>query len=195
MRSFFLTPLLFLPPPLFCKRFYASWCKSCQRFGEKFRHLAFEEGDHINIGGSITKTGNVRFAEIEYSANAKLCKLLKVRKLPTVHMYRKGRGKIADMCCKPSQFHVVIDEMNRLRDDPGAAGEASSSETVLESNGKTTSNDAGDKNAPDDSFDKTLAAGSTLADEIMSSLRKEEGDKKGSKKEKIVTNQWFPFKF
>ena len=111
-------------------------------------------------------------------------------------MYRKGRGKIADMCCKPSQFHVVIDEMNRLRDDPGAAGEASSSsETVLESGSNAMSDDAGDKNTPSDSFDKTLAAGSTLADEIMSSLRKEEGEKKGSKKEKIVTNQWFPFKF
>lgn len=43
-------------------KFYANWCKSCQRFGLKFRHLAFEEGDRIS-GDSVYHSGNARFAE------------------------------------------------------------------------------------------------------------------------------------
>ena len=78
-----------MPPFLLLYRFYATWCKSCQRFGLKYRHLARDEGDHI-IGTeaedsiAVTHTGEVRFAEIEYASSAKLCKTLKVKKLPTV---------------------------------------------------------------------------------------------------------------
>ena len=43
-------------------KFYATWCKSCQRFGLKFRHLAFEEGDRIS-GDNVYHSGNARFAE------------------------------------------------------------------------------------------------------------------------------------
>lgn len=81
-----------------------------------FRHLAFEEGDHLNPNGEVVHVGNVRFAEVEYSQCAQLCKTLKVRKLPTVHYYREGEGKLSEMTCKPSQFQLVIDEMNRLVD-------------------------------------------------------------------------------
>lgn len=161
-------------------RFYANWCKSCQRFGTKFRHLAFDEGDQIDTEGSIVHSGKVRFAEVEYSTSAKLCKSLRVKKLPTVHMYRKGRGKIADMTVKPSLFHLVVDEMHRLLDD---ALEVESSPDIkldrqsginVESNGNVTKS----------SFDE-------LADEIMTSLRQNE--------EKVVVknkkNSWFPFTF
>jgi len=119
----------------------------------------------------------VRFAEAEYSASAKLCKALKVRKLPTVHMYRKGRGKIADMTCKPSLFHLVIDEVHRLMDDPGAApsspgfGEEKEVEVTVESKGNG--------NVTNTSFDE-------LAGEIMSTLKKKE--------EEVGKASWFPFK-
>ena len=53
-------------------RFYASWCKSCQKFGTKYRKLAYDEGDQLNAEGSITQLGNVRFAEVEYTANAQV---------------------------------------------------------------------------------------------------------------------------
>jgi len=98
-------------------KFYASWCKSCKRFGVSFRHLAYEDGDHLNPkNGDVVHLGNARFAEVEYSANAQLCKTLKVRKLPTVHYYKRGEGKLSELTCKPSQFQVVVDEMNRLLD-------------------------------------------------------------------------------
>eukprot|EP00579_Thalassiosira_antarctica_P000564 CAMPEP_0201873714 /NCGR_PEP_ID=MMETSP0902-20130614/6147_1 /ASSEMBLY_ACC=CAM_ASM_000551 /TAXON_ID=420261 /ORGANISM="Thalassiosira antarctica, Strain CCMP982" /LENGTH=266 /DNA_ID=CAMNT_0048400387 /DNA_START=66 /DNA_END=866 /DNA_ORIENTATION=+ len=165
-------------------KFYATWCKSCQKFGKKFRHLAFDEGDHINTEGSILHLSKVRFAQVEYSASTTLCKSLKVNKLPTVHMYRKGKGKIADMTCKPSLFHLVVDEMHRLLDDDSGVVEASpdiklevrESESNVESNGK---------NVTSTSFDE-------LADEIMTSLRKKEGKEVEAKKEK---NSWFPFIF
>ena len=95
-------------------KFFAKWCKSCRRFGVSFRHLASEEGDHININGDTVHLGDVRFAEVEYSQNFKLCKTLKVKKLPTVHYYKRGEGKISELTCKPSQFQLVVDEMNRL---------------------------------------------------------------------------------
>jgi len=98
-------------------KFYASWCKSCKRFGVSFRHLAFDEGDHLNHNGEVAHVGNVRFAEVEYSQCAGLCKTLKVKKLPTVHYYKEGEGKLSELTCKPSQFQLVVDEMNRLLDE------------------------------------------------------------------------------
>lgn len=163
-------------------KFYASWCKSCARFGKRYRHLAFDEGDRINFEGSIYHSGKVRFAEVEYTASAKLCKSLKVRRLPTVHMYRKGKGKIADMTCKPSEFHFVVDEMHRLLDDSGGvesspemeAGKEIQMEKVHHVHGV-----GGNGNVTSTSFD-------SLGDEIMASL----GGKEESKKEK---KPWLPF--
>ena len=57
-------------------KFFASWCKSCQRFGLSYRALAFEEGDRIDADGNVIHLGNARFAEVEYTAAAKLCKSL-----------------------------------------------------------------------------------------------------------------------
>lgn len=182
-------------------KFYATWCKSCQRFGLKYRHLARDEGDHI-IGTeaedsiAVTHTGEVRFAEIEYASSAKLCKTLKVKKLPTVHMYRKGKGKLADMTCKPSLFHLVVDELHRLMEDPEA--ETSVVEVKLKGTLKKgpdvessklapeieTNNVRNDGNVTSTSFD-------SLANEIKPFLGKK-GEKVEAKKEK---SPWFPFTF
>lgn len=162
-------------------KFYATWCKSCQKFGVKYRHLAFEEGDRIvGMEGTVVHSGEVRFAEVEYSASAKLCKLLKVKKLPTVHMYRKGKGKIVDMTCKPSLFHLVVDEMHRVLDDSDIA--ESSDVTELEAE---TEQVGAHSNATSASFDRAMVDGSILADEIVASLGKEVPKKES----------WFPFLF
>ncbi|KAL3761085.1 hypothetical protein ACHAWU_006491, partial [Discostella pseudostelligera] len=102
----------------------------------------------------VISSNKVRFAQIEYTANAKLCKTLKVNKLPTVHMYRKGRGKIVDMTCKPSLFHLVVDELHRVLGG------------VDEETGNSESND--------NVFDVAMVAGSALGEEIVASLKKEE---------------------
>mmetsp|Transcript_25840 Transcript_25840/g.41977 ORF Transcript_25840/g.41977 Transcript_25840/m.41977 type:complete len:318 (+) Transcript_25840:102-1055(+) len=182
-------------------KFYANWCKSCQKFGVKYRHLAFEEGDRIIAGSSSpVHTGEVRFAEVEYTASAKLCKSLKVKKLPTVHMFRKGEGKIADMTCKPSLFHLVEEEMHRLMEGGEsrlleeemvvAVGEKSlpkpkEEKVVVGDPIAVTNNNNSNGNVTSTSFDG-------LADEIMTSLGMKEEEKVGTKKEK---NSWFPFSF
>ncbi|KAL9180308.1 hypothetical protein ACHAXT_008278 [Thalassiosira profunda] len=177
-------------------KYYATWCKSCQRFGAKYRHLAFDEGDRINSEGQIYHTGSVRFAEVEYAASAKLCKTLRVKKLPTVHMHRKGSGRIADICCKPSQFQIVVDEVHRLLEGEPAQ---SATDVTLETENKA--------NATSASFDTAMSDGSSLADEIATSLQQEEKKVGISMAEEVMTSlaekegsgkkekQWFPFTF
>lgn len=183
-------------------KFYANWCKSCQKFGVKYRHLAFEEGDRIIAGSSSpVHTGEVRFAEVEYTASAKLCKSLKVKKLPTVHMFRKGEGKVADMTCKPSLFHLVEEEMHHLMEGSDSRlllGEEEVVAAVKKSSPKpkeeeivvgdpiaVTNNNNNNGNVTSTSFDG-------LADQIMTSLRMKEEEKVGTKEEK---KSWFPFSF
>jgi thioredoxin-like negative regulator of GroEL len=142
-------------------KFYADWCKSCQKFGIKYRHLAHEMG------------GNVRFAEVEYTASAQLCKTLKVNKLPTCHIYRRGKGKIVDMTCKPSLFHLVVDELNRVLDE--AKNDTTSN---VETNANVIMND--DEKMKNTTFDMTMVAGSSLGEVIVASLneKKEDGANK-----------------
>lgn len=191
---------------IYLHRFYASWCKSCARFGQRYRHFAFEEGDHINIENSIVHTGKVRFAEVEYSASAKLCKSLKVRKLPTTHMYRKGKGKVADMVCKPSQFQDVADKVHDLLDggdgDVAAAllgGESFEQPAILELAAETkTLLHAAEVTASKSNVNVTNTSFESLGDEIMSSLKQNEGTVNtitGNEKEVEKEKSWFPFSF
>lgn len=155
-------------------KFYANWCKSCQRFGVKFRHLALEQGDRLDRKGAVVRAGDVRFAEVEFSAAAALCRSLNIKKLPTVHMHRRGE-QVADMVCKPSLFHLVEDEVHGLLEGaelpPLVTPERESAFTVG-INGNVTGT----------SFVE-------LGDEIMASLR-EEKEKATPEKEK---SSWFPF--
>eukprot|EP00984_Skeletonema_dohrnii_P035100 scaffold34616_cov159-Skeletonema_dohrnii-CCMP3373.AAC.5 len=170
-------------------KFYASWCKSCKRFGVSYRHLAFEEGDHLNPNGDVVHVGNVRFAEVEYSQNAKLCKSLKVRKLPTVHYYKRGGGKLSELTCKPSQFQLAIDEMNLLldgndADDVDNTIEDSSVDVVEEVTVPRNIND-GSKNITSSSFDEALE---NLSQEIMKTIQSNQTTSGGKER-----NSWFRF--
>jgi len=88
-------------------KFYASWCKSCQKFGVKFRSLAMEEGDLFDKENKLVHAGRVRFAEIEFSANAKLCRALKIKRLPNVHLYKGTVGQLSAFPCGPSKFPIL----------------------------------------------------------------------------------------
>ena len=170
-------------------KFYASWCKSCKRFGVSFRHLAFEEGDHLNPDGEIVHVGNVRFAEVEYSQCAQLCKTLKVKKLPTVHYYKRGEGKLSELTCKPSQFQLVVDEMNRLVD--GSDVEDIKSITMdsktdgIEGSAPIRNANDDSKNITSSSFDEAL---DNLSQEIMKTIQTNQTS--SGTKEK---NSWFRF--
>lgn len=150
-------------------KFYADWCKSCQKFGIKYRHLAHDMGDRVNIDGEIVHWGNVRFAEVEYTASARLCKSLKVNKLPTVHMYQRGKGKIVDMTCKPSLFHLVVDELYRLQNK----SEVNSKSEMDIMHEKEVTRD-GDRTSA--SFDLTMIAGLSLGKELTASMKEKNMD-------------------
>lgn len=157
-------------------KFHAHWCKSCQRFGVKFRHLAFDAGDRLDRKGAVVRAGEVRFAELEYSASAALCKSLNIKKLPTVHMYRQGE-QVVDMVCKPSLFHLVVDEVHRQL-------EGANPSPLLTPEREPAFAVGGDGN--DAAFDE-------LADEIRASWRKDE-EEAATEKEKEKSS-WFPFTF
>jgi len=68
-------------------KFYAKWCKKCQRLGRQFDRLAMELGDRIVDQQSID--GDVRFAAVEYNkeSHAFITDALQIRGFPTLQMY------------------------------------------------------------------------------------------------------------
>lgn len=89
-------------------KFYASWCKSCSKFGLKFNQLARNHGDVIDKKGHVVKEGEMRFAEIEYGQNIELCKAIGIKKLPFVQLYKTSTGKIDEFVCGPSDFKKKV---------------------------------------------------------------------------------------
>eukprot|EP00980_Cylindrotheca_fusiformis_P009995 scaffold2212_cov143-Cylindrotheca_fusiformis.AAC.13 len=68
-------------------KFYAPWCKTCQRLGLQFQRLATELGDGIAARQKVK--GAVRFAEISYSpeTNYFIQEQLQVDAVPTLQLY------------------------------------------------------------------------------------------------------------
>jgi thiol-disulfide isomerase/thioredoxin len=97
-------------------KLYAPFCKACKAFGVKFRKLALERGDRINAVGEVVHRGLARFGEIEYSSNIKLCKYLKVKKFPTVLIYRGGtdENRIGEIDCRNISIENLISEMDQI---------------------------------------------------------------------------------
>ncbi|KAI2502236.1 thioredoxin [Fragilaria crotonensis] len=138
-------------------KFYASWCKSCQKFGVLYKRLATQCGDlyettsslsekHHHDQSQLLKRGNVRFAEVEFGANAELCRSLGIKKLPNVHIYKGTElGRITGFPCGPSKFGMLEDTLQRFR---------------------TMSDD-------DLKLEKTLEEGGELVDQILQTLHKE----------------------
>ena len=92
-------------------RFHASWCKSCQKFGVQFRKLGLDVAD-VYEGGTLVKPGDVRLASIEFGANASLCRALGIKKLPSVHIYKRSAGKISGFSCGPSKFPLLVEKVD-----------------------------------------------------------------------------------
>lgn len=171
---------------LLCIKYYASWCKSCAKFGIHYRKLARDEADQ-----------NIRFAEVEYTQNTKLCKTLKVKKLPTVHMYRKGKGKISDMTCRPSQFQDVIDEVHRLLENPEESSLPEYTPVDMDRlEAELNQNNAyNDEKTETSLFEQTMTAGGKLAEEIMPEMTKEKKQGKVKVNDESKEKSWFPFTF
>jgi thiol-disulfide isomerase/thioredoxin len=80
-------------------KYYASWCKTCAKFGLKYEKLVSKHGDWIQKGereNTIHRYGSLRFASVEY--NTKTLDLFQdvgVTKLPTVQIYNADGDLIA----------------------------------------------------------------------------------------------------
>lgn len=68
-------------------KFYAKWCKKCQRLGLKMNRLAMELGDRIVDQQFVD--GDVRFAAVEYNKDSHrfITEELQIRGFPTLQMY------------------------------------------------------------------------------------------------------------
>lgn len=88
--------------------FHASWCKFCQKFKSKWYGKCVRRfGDRIDdASGELLETGSVRFASVEYGANQKLCRSLRIKELPTVQFYSKGQ-LLSSFPCGPKGFATV----------------------------------------------------------------------------------------
>ncbi|KAL7463021.1 hypothetical protein ACHAXS_003393, partial [Conticribra weissflogii] len=98
-------------------KIYAPFCKACKAFGVQFRKLASEKGDRINSAGNVVHPGNIRFGEIEYSSNIKLCRALSVKKFPTVLVYRGGGDggeRLSEIFCRSNAVEEILVELDQL---------------------------------------------------------------------------------
>lgn len=66
----------------------------------------------------LVQKGVVRLADVEFGANLKLCRTLKIKQLPYIHMYRKSKGKVTEFVCSPNSFQRLINQtMKHLETD------------------------------------------------------------------------------
>jgi hypothetical protein len=99
-------------------------------------------------------------------------------------MYKKGRGKVAQMTKKPSEFRDVVDEIDRLlRIESSEEDEKSGDETFVMQHMTNTTDSV--------NFEQTMRDGSKLSDEIMATIKEQERLEKAQKAEK----SWFSFPF
>lgn len=68
-------------------KFYAAWCKKCQKLGLQFDRLAMEMGDRVVDQQFID--GDVRFAAVQYNPESHgfITEELQIRAFPTLQMY------------------------------------------------------------------------------------------------------------
>lgn len=76
-------------------KFYAKWCKKCQKLGLQFDRLAMEMGDRIVDQQMVD--GDVRFAAVEYNKESHdfITDDLQIRGFPTLQMY-VGANKLLE---------------------------------------------------------------------------------------------------
>lgn len=101
-------------------------------------------------------------------------------------MYKKGKGKVTQMTKKPSEFHDVVDEIDRLLLSLDGDEENVEPYTMNKYINNTT-----DTNQ----FEQRMNDGSSLSEEIMTKIKEQEKVEKAQKAAKEKENNWFTFPF
>jgi len=76
-------------------KFYAKWCKKCQKVGKQLDRLAKEYGDRTIVQPppegeqEVFVDGSIRFGQLEYTPESKalITETLGIRGTPTLHLY------------------------------------------------------------------------------------------------------------
>lgn len=107
-------------------KFYAPWCKTCQRLGIDFGRLARKWGDVVSNGNFVQ--GRIRCAEVEFKsveASRWVTEELRVKAIPTLQLY-SGTSKMWEGI-GAKNTKMLQDELRRLEhmplDDLRAHGE------------------------------------------------------------------------
>ncbi len=100
---------------LFLVKFYASWCKSCQKVGYKVDQLISE----LPIGATMDtkEQRQLHILHVDYTTNRDLFQQFNIAQLPTIHVYVKRQPSLPnkemmtfqmlDLPCPPQQFYKV----------------------------------------------------------------------------------------
>jgi thioredoxin-like negative regulator of GroEL len=149
----------------------------------KYQGLAQQKSDWIAVddskGDVVRNRGQVRFASIEFGANMALCRALQIRKLPTIHLYRRGR-KLAGFPCGPAKFRLLQDTIDYYVSRVAA----------VDNNGNNM--DGISKAKGEDSLEETLAMGNALMNspEVTSALLEDaKKQSSGNSKESLLVEQ------
>lgn len=89
---------------------YSNWCKTCKQFDVRFKKVASIWGENGGGGGFSNRA---RFAQMEYSRNEELCKLLEATKVPYILIYQREEGLVSGFTCPPRQVQRLIDALHQ----------------------------------------------------------------------------------
>jgi hypothetical protein len=81
-----------------------------------YKKLVLDEGDVTDFKTKeLVRLGEIRFAEIEFGANARLCRSLGIKRLPNVHIYKGAVGLVTAFPCGPNKFPILMEKLERYR--------------------------------------------------------------------------------
>jgi len=76
-------------------KFFAPWCKTCQRVGMRYQKLAVQRGDGVDRVARKAITGEMRIAEVQFGSVTSrfIHEQLQIEAIPTLQLY-KGTTKL-----------------------------------------------------------------------------------------------------
>lgn len=94
---------------------YTNWCRTCKQFDVRFKKVASIWGEQkiSERGGGGGFSNRARFAQMEYSRNEELCKLLEATKVPYILIYTREEGLVSGFTCPPRQVQRLIDALHQ----------------------------------------------------------------------------------
>ena len=97
----------------FLYRFFAPWCKTCQKLGHSFLRVAQERGDAIHDRQKVP--GDIRFAQVEYNPRSAsfITDTLKIPGVPTLQLYHGTRKLWEEL--GPKSIHGLRDALEAIQ--------------------------------------------------------------------------------